>query len=150
MKTDFEMPLNTYLIGAPGSGKSVAFQRVILNTSRLLQQDHNINVLVETYSSPGLHRHYVENDNYCLVSSDEGSRILSTIAAKEAKNEVERALMNKLWTGCGDTVTLKDGERDFSELHFPCAFYTTPALNLLSHQYVQRFRRLTGSVSDVC
>ena len=99
--TDYDMALNTYDmgVGALGSGKSVALGKLISNSTDLIYQDYGVKVLVESYSCAGLYKHHQENQNYCLVSSDEGGRLLSTISAKESRNEPERALLNKLWTG---------------------------------------------------
>ena len=130
---DYDMALNMYVmgVGAPGSGKSVAFGKLISDSTDLIYQDYGVQVLVESYSCAGLHKHHQDNQNYCLVSSDEGGRILTTISAKESRNEPERALLNKLWTGKGDVVALKDGTRGFGMTSFSMAVFIQhqPLLN---------------------
>ena len=88
------MPPNTYTICvcAPGGGKSVALEKFICDPCDI-SKEFGVNLLVEGYSSAGLHRHDSDNKNYAIVSSDEGHRLIANISPKEGRKEAERALI---------------------------------------------------------
>ena len=125
---NFNMPLNTYTICvcAPGGGKSVAFSKMVCEPSNEIFTEYGVNVLLESYSMAGLHRHHNEHRNYAIVSSDEGHRLITSICNKEGRNEGERALINKLWNGQGDKTTLKDSDRGFQSTSFSMAIFIQP------------------------
>ena len=85
------MPLNTYTICvcAPGGGKSVAFEKFICDPCDDICKYFGENLLVEGYSSAGLHRHHSDNKNYAIVSSDEGNHTIASISSNERRNGEE-------------------------------------------------------------
>ena len=125
---NYTMPLNTFslCVCAPGGGKSVAFEKIVCEPCESILKEFGVSILLEAYSSAGLHRHHIDNRNYALVSSDEGHRIIANISSKEGRNEGERALINKLWNGKGDKTALRDSDRGFNETSFSLAIFIQP------------------------
>ena len=131
---NYAMPLNRFSVAvcAPGGGKSAAFKHFICDCTEQIFRDHGTQLLLETYSSAGLHHHHADNKNYAIVSSDEGHQILANISCKEGRNEAERALLNKLWNAKGDKTSLKDGDRGFSSTSMSLFVQPHPLLNELA------------------
>ena len=125
---NYSMPLNTYTMAVctPGGGKSAVFKHFVCDPADQVTNEYGVNVLLENYSSAGLHRHHIDNKSYALVSSDEGHRLMSNISNKESRNESERSLLNKLWNGKGDKTSLRDAERGFSNTSFSMAISIQP------------------------
>jgi len=103
---------------------------VINEVADSIQEYFDKSILIESYSCAGLQRHQQENSGYALLCSDEGHRILASLNNKQSKNEGERALLNKLWGGRGDSTVLKDGKRGFKNTSFSMAIFIQPSLCL--------------------
>ena len=121
---NYSMPLIAFsVIVCPQRGRSSALKHFVYDAAKQVFADHVINVLLET-SFAGLHRPHIANKNYALMSCDERHRKLSNISLKETCSETERSLLNKLLTGKGDKISLRDGEchsqwpHSFNHSHF--------------------------------
>ena len=112
-------------VRAPGGGKSAAFKHFVCDPADQVTNEYGVNVLLENYSSAGLHRHHIDK-SYALVSSDEGHHLMSKISNKESRDESEKSLLNKLWNSKGDKTSLRDGERGFSNTSSSMAIFIQP------------------------
>jgi hypothetical protein len=127
ISSNFESPLNTYIISVctKGGGKSSLF-RFISEITDSIEEYFDVKMLVENYTAPGLQTHQIENKGYALVCSDEGQIFLSSLSNKQRNNEAERARLNKLWTGRGDSMVLKDSTRSFVKSSFSISVLIQP------------------------
>lgn len=125
----YRVPLNTYsiIVSAPGGGKSVSFDKIVSPTARLIEEKHQVKIMIESYSSAGLQRHQTENAGRAILTSDEGHRLLAAINSKQMRQEAERALLNKLWGGVGDSTVLLGEDRGFKRTAFSMAILIQPS-----------------------
>jgi hypothetical protein len=121
-------PLNTFAISvcAPGGGKSVAYDAIINSSLDHIHQEHGVSLGLETYTTAGLQQHQILTGGCGIITSDEGHRILAQINSKQSRNEAERALLCKCWGGKGDTTTLLEKSRGFSQTSLSMALYIQP------------------------
>lgn len=127
-KNNFVVPLNLYsfLITSPGGGKSVGYAKLVEPSIRIVEELGGYDIQVETYTAAGLQRMQMQCEGRALLVSDEGHRVLANINAKQGRSEGERALLNKLWGGKGDTTVLREEDRGFKSTSFSMALYIQP------------------------
>ena len=127
--TDFSLPLNLYnfIVSVPGGGKSVAFAKIIMPALEEIHEKHGVNLHLESYSSAGLQRQQGETGGRALLTSDEGQRLLAAMNAKQMRSEGERALLNKLWGGQGDSTVLLEKDRGMKKSSFSMVIFIQPA-----------------------
>ena len=125
---NFIVPLNTYtfIIASPGGGKSSAYSKIVEPVLESVEESMGATIGVETYTVAGLQRLHLESQGRALLVSDEGHRVLSTINAKQNRCEGERALLNKMWGGKGDSSCLLEKQRGFKETSFSMLLYIQP------------------------
>ena len=149
-----ESRLNQYIIAVcdPGGGKTATFESLISPVLEMFMEDTSHPLNIETYTIAGIQRHQIDTKGYGLITSDEGSRVLTQINAKQSKCEGEYQLLCKMWGGRGDTSTLMEKERGFKETSMSMCLFTQPALLLeeMSQMgqrkdgFVERFLFLTA------
>ena len=128
-KRNFVVPLNTYtfIIATPGGGKSTAYSKIVEPLITQIEDEAGYCMGVETYTVAGLQRMHQESHGRAMLVSDEGHRVLAGINAKQNRSEGERALLNKMWGGKGDTSCLLEKQRGFKETSFSMLLYIQPS-----------------------
>ena len=126
---EFKLPLNLYnfIVSVPGGGKSVAFSKIVMPALDEIHEKHNCNIHLESYSSAGLQRQQGETAGRALLTSDEGQRLLAAMNAKQMRSEGERALLNKLSGGQGDSTVLLEKDRGMKKSSFSMIIFVQPA-----------------------
>ena len=95
--------------------RSRTYEKVMEAVLEYYYQKTGKRLNLENYTTAGIHNHQKDNRGLGLVTSDEGNRFLSSVQAKQAKGESERALLCKMWNGKGDFSNLAKGGRGFTE-----------------------------------
>lgn len=116
------IPLNCYSMCIAPS--SATFANIINPVAEKYSELTGKSLILENYTTAGIQRHQQTTSGYGLITSDEGSRILSSINAKQARSE--GALLCKLWAGKGDPTVLAGEERGFDETSMSMLLYVQP------------------------
>ena len=126
---NFIVPLNLYnfIVSTPGGGKSVAYSKIVEPCLDMIQEEVGYSIQVESYTSAGLQRLHAESEGRAILVSDEGHRVLAAINAKQGRSEAERAFLNKMWGGKGDSTVLLEKARGFKTTSFSMILYIQPS-----------------------
>lgn len=74
----------------------------------------------------GLQQLLSDCKGYGLLTTDEGSRVIQDINQKQAKNQGERALLNKLWGGKGYHACVRYEKRGFTSSSLSICLFVQP------------------------
>ena len=110
--SSFPLNMFTVLVTKPGGGKSAAFGIVQKSSNDMIKEKLGVDIIVENFTLPGLRTHHNKNQNYCLLTADEGVKILEAIFKPKHENDLKGNLC-KYWNGYGDKSALKDGVSSF-------------------------------------
>ena len=58
----------------------------------------------------------IATGGYCIMNTDEGTGFLDDMTKKEVKHESDISLMNQLFDGKGDKMSLAKGKNDMHQL----------------------------------
>ena len=131
----FKTSLNTYVIIVcdPSGGKSNTFSRILKPILQYYKETTGHDLNLEALTIPGVQSHQATTKGYGIITSDEGSRILTPIRQRNAKGEPDVAFLCKMWGGVGDSSTLMGGHRgcDKTSMSMWLAIQPTPLLEAL-------------------
>ncbi len=113
LKKSFKVKLNnfTMILGNPSSGKSRAYEAIIVPVLEAILAKYDTSLEIEDYTKEGLEQHLIDNNGYGLLATDEGATILASINSKTQEGKAEQNYVCRWWGGRASSKRLVQNSR---------------------------------------